>query len=172
MPSVRQRTQNIYLEGQIGDLLSLIQQRWSACQRRMKVGAALSEWGFHRSGRPIVDFRDAWAEACQTAMVPGLLFHDLRRSAVRNMERSGAVTQAVAMKITGHRTDRVDRRYRIIDAADIERALEKTQESIKHTPARNVTGTKRIRQQNRRWISRTARRKYAKKWCALEDSNL
>jgi hypothetical protein len=47
------------------------------------------------------------------------------------MEKSGAVTQAVAMKISGHKTDSVYRRYRIVDEADIEKALEKTQASFR-----------------------------------------
>jgi Phage integrase family len=54
-----------------------------------------------------------------------LLFHDLRRSAVRNMIRSG-VPQSVAMKITGHRTVAVFNRYDITAADDITAALEKT----------------------------------------------
>src|SRR5262249_39779814 len=125
-----------------GELLGLVQRRWTARQYRTKLGSALSEWVFHRCGQPIVDFRDAWALACKTALVPGLLFHDLRRSAVRNMEKSGAVTQSVAMRITGHKTDSVYRRYRIVDEADIERALQKTQESINQSPTSNVTGMK------------------------------
>ena len=89
-----------------------------------------------------MDFRDAWARACRTVKVPGLLFHDLRRSAVRNMEKSGAVTQAVAMKISGHKTDSVYRRYRIVDESDIELALNATQESIRQAPTSNVTDIK------------------------------
>lgn len=44
---------------------------------------------FHHDGEPIVDFRKAWASATKDAKVPGLLFHDLRRSAVRNMRLAG-----------------------------------------------------------------------------------
>src|SRR5262249_23051214 len=46
------------------------------------------------------DFRRAWQTACRLAGVPGLLKHDLRRSAVRNMEQAG-VARSVAMKLTG-----------------------------------------------------------------------
>jgi hypothetical protein len=65
------------------------------------------------------------------------------------MEKSGAVTQAVAMKITGHKTDSVYRRYRIVDEADIERVLDRTQESIKQAPAANVAGIGNARRRRR-----------------------
>jgi integrase len=90
----------------------------------------LSEWVFHRDGEAIGDFRKAWETACQEAGVAGLHFHDLRRSAARNMDRTGRVSSAVAMKITGHVTDSMWRRYRIVDEHDIERALTVTQEYV------------------------------------------
>lgn len=127
-----------------GGLLTLFQRRRVARQYQTKAGPALSKFVFHRRGRRLVDFRDAWADACAAAKVPGLLFHDLRRSAVRNLDKSG-VRQAVAMKITGHKTDSVYRRYRIVDEADIERALEQAQESIKQAPASNVVDLKAAR---------------------------
>ena len=90
----------------------------------------LSEFVFHHNGEPIGDFRKAWAAACTAAKMPRILFHDLRRSAVRNLDRSG-VGQAVAMKITGHRTLSVYQRYRIVSESDIRDALDRTQSALK-----------------------------------------
>lgn len=78
---------------------------------------------FHHDGEPIRVFRGAWRTACKLAGVPDLKFHDLRRTAVRNMRRAG-VPQVVRMRITGHRTDSMERRYNIVDVEDIKSAKE------------------------------------------------
>jgi integrase len=84
-------------------LAAIIERRWKARTITHPSGTVLADLVFHRDGRPVGSFRKAGASACKAAGVPGLLFHDLRRSAVRNFERAG-VSQAVAMKITGHKT--------------------------------------------------------------------
>jgi hypothetical protein len=56
--------------------------------------------------------------------VPALLLHDLRRSAVRNLERAG-VSRSVAMKLTGHKTENVYRRYAIVAEGDLIQAGQK-----------------------------------------------
>lgn len=76
---------------------------------------------FNRSGQVFKEFRTAWKNACKAAEVPDLKFHDLRRTAVRNMRRAG-VSQVVRMRITGHRTDSMERRYNIVDVDDIKSA--------------------------------------------------
>jgi integrase len=81
---------------------------------------------FHHAGAPVGDFRKAWARACGRAGFPKLRFHDLRRSAARNLDKSG-VSQSVGMQITGHETPSMYRRYRIVDEQDIELALTKAQ---------------------------------------------
>jgi integrase len=77
-----------------------------------------SPWVFSRRGEQIRDMRWAWKEACKRAGVPELKFHDLRRTAVRNMRRDG-VPQIVRVKITGHKTDSMERRYNIVDSDDL-----------------------------------------------------
>src|SRR3984957_3881705 len=57
----------------------------------------------------------------------GLLFHDLRRSGVRNLIRVG-VHQKVAMSISGHKTASVFQRYNIVDERDIVEAGRKLNE--------------------------------------------
>ncbi len=74
------------------------------------------------AGRRRSDFRKAWATACRKAGCPGMLKHDFRRTAVRNLETAG-VPRSVAMKITGHKTESVYRRYAIVSDADLQEAV-------------------------------------------------
>jgi len=77
---------------------------------------------FHRNGKRVKMIRDGWDRACEKAGCSGRLFHDLRRTAVRNLERAG-VPRSIAMRITGHRTEAVYRRYAIVNEADVAEGL-------------------------------------------------
>jgi integrase len=70
-----------------------------------------AEFVFIRSHQPISSFKKAWKSACDRAKLPGLLFHDFRRTRVRNLVRAG-VPERVAMAISGHKTQAVFKKTR------------------------------------------------------------
>lgn len=84
-----------------------------------------------KDGEHLKSFRKAWKSATKRAGLEGLLFHDLRRPAVRNLVRAG-VPQAQAMKITGHKTNAVFRRYDIVSSEDLKHAGAKLSEFLKN----------------------------------------
>jgi integrase len=101
-------------------------------------------------GEVVSSFIKAWRNACVKAAIPtringrevvshfdektgeyvGLIFHDLRRSAIRNLIRAG-VDQTVAKEISGHKTDAVFKRYNITDGKDLRKAADKVTKFLK-----------------------------------------
>jgi integrase len=82
--------------------------RWE--KRHHQLCTVVFPWG----GHAMTKLRRSWQSACRAAGLPGRLLHDFRRTAVRNLIRSG-VQQGIAMKITGHKTDSIFHRYLIVD---------------------------------------------------------
>ncbi|HUK62257.1 MAG TPA: tyrosine-type recombinase/integrase [Dongiaceae bacterium] len=99
----------------------------------------LIPWVFHRGGKPIRSFHVTWRVACRRAGVPERLVHDLRRTAVRRFERAG-VPRSVAMKLSGHKTESIYRRYAIVSEADLAEGVRK----VAAMPAVHASASRRI----------------------------
>ena len=96
---------------------------------------------FTRNGnRGILDFRERWDTLTRKSALDGLLFHDLRRSAVRNMIRRG-VPEVVAMRISGHKTRSVFDRYNIVSEGDSREAASKIEAGASQEMAKNQLKT-------------------------------
>jgi integrase len=141
------RPHKIVLEDELAEI---IERRWAVREYKTPNGPGLSQYVFHLDGQSIGDFRKAWASACkaaglvkpkldrnghpvtvmvdgtkETVMAPSRLFHDFRRSGVRNMVRAG-VREGVAMAISGHRTRAIFDRYNITSDDDLRQAVKQT----------------------------------------------
>lgn len=110
---------------ELRDLLE--RQREKARETEERHGAEVTHVFFYYApsrnrlpaGRPIATFRRSWKTACEEAGLPDLLFHDLRRSAIRQATAAG-VPANVARAFSGHKTMSVFDRYNIVDARTLE----------------------------------------------------
>jgi hypothetical protein len=138
-----------------GGLAELIARRKIAREVKTTSGVMLAAHVFHNHGLPVANFRKSWQTACVAAGVgqficpickqsanghkcsecksetrySGSIFHDLRRTAVRNMIRSG-VLERVAMDISGHKTRSIFDRYNITSESDLRDAMTRLQDHL------------------------------------------
>jgi integrase len=123
---------SLALEGQLQQIMERRLER-----RRLDCPLIFYREDVDREGRPIAravgDFRKAWATAAAAAGLAGVLFHDLRRSAIRNMRGAG-VQETVIMSISGHRTRATFDRYNIVDERDQRAAIATTEAYVAGLP--------------------------------------
>ncbi|MBI2215901.1 MAG: site-specific integrase [Candidatus Rokubacteria bacterium] len=122
----------------VPELRALLELRLEITRRCERAQGRIIPSVFHRGGRPIRSMTKSWRSACRKAGIPGRLLHDFRRTAVRNLERAG-VSRSVAMRMTGHKTESVYRRYAIVTETDLREAGAK----LAGTSAEGTRGTGR-----------------------------
>jgi integrase len=89
-------------------------------------GKEQDDYAYTRGKKPVRDFRKSWRKLCTASGVPDLLFHDLRRTAARNLRAAG-IPEEIIMRIAGWKTSGVFRRYAIVSQADVREALQKVE---------------------------------------------
>ena len=144
------------------DLRAVLERQRERTIAGEKTTGAVIPWVFHRSGMRIKSFRRARVTACKKAGIPERVPHDFRRTAVRNLERAG-VPRSTAMKMVGHRTESIYRRYAIVDEAMLKEGAGKLQilHDTQQGPASNVVrlaDAKRLGSSSGR-VARTKREK-------------
>jgi integrase len=136
-----------------GELAEIIERRRAALPREKNGTVQMVEHIIHRDGDAVAELRKSWQTAaiaaglgimickkcgeqgpekhCAKCKRPrkyqGKLFHDLRRTAVRNMVKAGVNTQ-VAKQWSGHKSDSMFQRYNIITTDDMREAAKRTEE--------------------------------------------
>ena len=146
-----------------GEVAEIIERRRDVARFEVDGVTRIVQFIFHRNGQPVGRFNKSWATACVAAgfgamVCPkckasgfahtcenckvearyvGKIFHDLRRSACRLMTQAG-IQQAVAMRISGHKTDSVWRRYTLPTNDDVREGLAKAEKYRETTRKQKV----------------------------------
>lgn len=111
------------------ELRAMLERQRARTEALQRETGRIIPWVFHRDGTPTKHFRRAWLTARKKAGLAVTVErdgkkvsyatripHDFRRTAVRNLERAG-VPRSAAMKMVGHKTEAIYRRYAIADEA-------------------------------------------------------
>jgi integrase len=106
------------------ELRTLLEEQRKKTDQWQRETGTINPWVFTYKGKPFKSYKRSWATACRKAGLPGMIPHDFRRTAVRNLVRAG-IPERVAMQMTGHKTRSVFERYNIVSVSDLKAALHK-----------------------------------------------
>jgi integrase len=107
-------------------LMTIIERRKTARRIEENGTVRMAEFIFHRGdGQPVGCFKKSWKTACKHAGVPATLYHDLRRSFVKNGTDAG-IRASLLMRAGGWRTESMLKRYQIEIDKEVLAAMEAT----------------------------------------------
>jgi integrase len=107
-----------------------------ALQRLAKTRSLSTRHVFTYKGEPLKRITRSFKTALKEAGIIDFRFHDLRHCASTNLRRAGVDT-ATAMKIVGHKSEKMWKRYNAIEERDLTQAAQKVHKYLQE----NTPGT-------------------------------
>jgi len=105
-------------------------------QRLARIRSLATRHVFTYKGRPLQRVSRSFKTALREAGITDFRFHDLRHCASTNLRRAGVDT-ATAMKIVGHKSEKMWKRYNSIEERDLTQAAQKVHKYLQE----NTPGT-------------------------------
>ncbi|MBK5280875.1 MAG: site-specific integrase [Nitrospiraceae bacterium] len=105
-------------------------------QRLATVRSLATRYVFTYEGRPLRRVSRSFRTALVAAAISDFRFHDLRHCASTNLRQAGVDT-ATAMKIVGHKSEKMWKRYNSIEEQDLTQAAQKVHKYLQE----NTPGT-------------------------------
>lgn len=110
----RTKSGEVHVEPMMPSVYHVFVELWK--ERRLDTNRV-----FLYKGKGIQRIGTGFKAACRRVGITNLRVHDFRHTASTNLRRAG-VDAATAMKIVGHKSDRMHRRYNTIEQEDLHRA--------------------------------------------------
>ena len=125
--STKNREPRTYPFSGFPELAALFEVRRKETEQLQRERGIIIESVFFRATKtkilPIKSYTTAWKNATERAGLLGRWVHDFRRCGARSLRQAG-VPESVSMKLIGHKTPSIFRRYSIVDDKDLRVGVE------------------------------------------------